>query len=584
MHSVAKARGRAVEWVGTAIVVVAALRYWLWYFHRSTNLLDEGSTAAQALRVVNGELIYRDFFTVVTPVSYYTIAWLLQIFGESLMVLRWAALVTGLLVLLATLLVARRVMAWPFAAAAALMTTVWGWFLVTPNYYSLQAGCFALAALACFLRGSTRWLVIAGVMTGLAAMTKQNVGAYAAVALFAAIWLSRLFDSQWDIKGRLRSSAVFIGGILLVVVPVLLLLLVAGAGPYLYESWVYYPLAKYPQRFALPFPPFQPLVAEHGVITLADAIGAIATGRIPEPAVFDIWVKFVIYLPVLTFPFAAMAIVVHAYRWRARADVASARQGRALLAITLMAALLLLQSWPRADVPHILFGLPATYILFAYVLYCGWLGLSRMPGPRPLVRAAAMGLALAPIVLMLWNGYRRTDWEYANYVAYLRTERAGGVTAVPIDANRIDSVSRYIIEHTTPDEPIFVVPWAAGFYFLTDRANPTRTDFMLFEDPELYPCLLSRLDERRPKYVIYGYTWDVDGKRFREYAPPIDQYIRSRYTIESGVDSYEIWRRIDGVDSTPGAFPGACQPRRFRWRDLFGRASESASTSASSVQ
>ena len=584
MLSVAKPRGRAVEWIGTAILLIAALRYWLWYFHRSTNLLDEGSTAAQALRIVNGELIYRDFFTVVTPGSYYTVAWLFQLFGERLMVLRWAALVTGLLVLLVTFLVARRVMSWPFAAAAAMMTTVWGWFLVTPNYYSLQAALLALAALACYLRGSARWILIAGVMTGAAAMVKQNVGAYAAVALFAAIWMSRLFDSTWDVKARFRSSALFVGGISIVVLPVLLFLLIAGAGPYLYESWIYYPLAKYPQRFALPFPAFQPVLAEHGLVTLADAIAAIITGRVPEPAVFDIWVKLVIYLPVLVYPCAVIAIAAQAYRWRTRGDAAAARHGHALLAITLMGALLLLQSWPRADVPHILFGLQPTYVLFAFFLHLIWRGLSSIPGPRALVRTAAMVVALAPIVLMLWSGYRRTDWEYANYVAYLRAERAGGVTAIPIDANRIDTVTRYITGHTAPDEPIFVVPWAAGFYFLTDRVNPTRTDFMLFEDPEMYPCLLSRLDQHRPKYVIYGYTWDVDGKRFSEYAAPIDRYIRSRYVIESGADSYEIWRRLDGADSAPGSWPGACQPRRFRWSDLFGRASESSSQTASSVQ
>src|SRR5688572_28165689 len=178
--------------------MAAALQYWLWYFRRSVNLLDEGSTAAQALRIVNGELIYRDFFTVVTPGSYYTVAWLLEIFGEHLMVLRWTALATGLLIVLVTMLVARRVMAWPFAAGAALMTTVWGWFLVTPNYYSLQAALLALIALACYLQrapgASEQWIVAAGVMTGLTALVKQNVGAYAAVALLASIWGARLFE------------------------------------------------------------------------------------------------------------------------------------------------------------------------------------------------------------------------------------------------------------------------------------------------------------------------------------------------------------------------------------------------------
>jgi hypothetical protein len=581
VNSVATSRGRVAEWVGTAIVIAAAVRYWLWYFNRSTNLLDEGSTAAQALRVVNGELIYRDFFTVVTPGSYYTIAWLFRLFGESLMVLRWTALVTGVLVALVTFGVARRVMAWPFAAAAALMTTVWGWFLVTPNYYSLQASLFALIALACYLR---RWLLLAGVMVGITAMVKQNVGAYAAVALLASIWASRLFDARWDLKLRVRSSAQLIAGIAIVVVPVVLLLIAAGAGPYLYESWVYYPLAKYPQRFALSYPSFHPVLSEHGVMTLADAIGAVITQRVPEPAAFDIWVKFVIFLPVLVYPLAILGVAVHAYRWRTRGDAIAAREGQALLAIALVGAFLLLQSWPRADVAHILFGLQPTFIIHAYLLHWSWRGLSRLPGPRALVNTAAMAIALTPIALMLWNGYRRTDWEYANYVAHLRAERGAGVAAVPIEAHRIDMVTRYISEHTAPDDPIFVVPWAAGFYFLTDRANPTRIDFMLFDDPEAYPCLLSKLEQQPPKYVIYGYTWDVDDKRFRDYAAPVDRYIRSRYTIEAGVDGYEIWRRVEGSDTISDAWPGACQPRRFRWRDLMLRRSGPDGPTASSVQ
>ena len=138
-------RGRRLEWICTSFLVALASWYWLLYFNRATNLLDEGSTAAQAMRIVNGELIYRDFFTVVTPGSYYTIAWLFRLFGESLMLLRWAALVTGIGILLVTLTVGRRVMVWPFAAAAGLLTTVWGWFLVTPNFYSLEAALLSLA-------------------------------------------------------------------------------------------------------------------------------------------------------------------------------------------------------------------------------------------------------------------------------------------------------------------------------------------------------------------------------------------------------------------------------------------------------
>ena len=126
MISAAKNRGRAVEWTGTAIVFLIGLRYWLRYFNLNLNLLDEGSTVAQALRVLNGELIYRDFFTVVTPGSYYTVAWLFQLFGTSLMVMRWTALVTGLGIFLVTMSIARRVMSWPFAAGAFFAATAAG--------------------------------------------------------------------------------------------------------------------------------------------------------------------------------------------------------------------------------------------------------------------------------------------------------------------------------------------------------------------------------------------------------------------------------------------------------------------------
>jgi hypothetical protein len=573
---VSRLHGARFELVGALILTAAALRYWLLYFNRSTNLLDEGSQAAQALRIINGELIYRDFFTVVTPASYYTVAWLFQLFGTNLMVMRWAVLVLGLGILIATLVVARHVMAWPFAAAAALMTTVWGWFLVAPNFYSWQAAFFALIALACYLRSiehpQSSGIFWAGIATGVTVLVKQNVGAYTAAGLLLTIWLSRVFDSHHDIRQRVNHSTRFVAGLCVPIVPVVLLLIVAGAGPYLYESWVYYPLIKYPERFALPFPSLYPGLA---------AIAAAIAGRLPEPTAYEVWTNLVLLLPAVVYPFALAALGVLAFQFhRARhsastrstphAESTSLRTGHALLAVWLVGLLTLLQAWPRADVTHILFSLQPTFILFGYLLYCGWRGLTRLPGPRPVVATAALLVTLAPAAMLLWKGYLRTHWEYQNYIVALRTDRGRGVLAHGLEAQRIDWVTRYVTEHAAPDDQIFVVPWAAGFYFLTNRSNATRTDFMLFEDPEAYPCILARLDQRRPKYVIYGYTWDVDEKHFRDYARPIDEYIRTRYEIEAKTDGYEIWRRIEGA--SPGsseAWPAACRPRRFRLRDLM---------------
>jgi len=539
---------RRLEWIGSAVVLAIVTWYWLRYFNRNTNLLDEGSTVAQAMRVLRGELIYRDFFTVVTPFSYYTVAALFKMFGETLMVMRWTALVTGIAMAAVTIAVARHVCSWPFAAAAALMMTVWGWFMVTPNYYSWQAGLLALVALWCYVHGAPKkpWMIYAGIATGAAAMTKQNIGAYVAAGLLFTTWASRLFDTEHDIRGRFSMSRQFIAGICIPVVPTLLLLMLSGAGPYLYESWIYYPLAKYPERFALPFPDFLP-IAEN------------------DP--FDLWTKIVIYLPAVVFPLALIAILILAWRFQKRGDRAARFEGHALLAIWSVGLLVLLQVFPRADVPHILFGLQPTFMLFSYLCYCAWRGLMKIPGPRVAMTAVALIITLLPAAILLRKGYQRTDWEYQNYVSVLRGDRGQGILAQPLEAQRINVVTRYLTEHTSPDEGVFVVPFNSGFNFLANRMNPTRTDFMLFEDPEAYPCLLSRLDERPPKYVVYGYTWDVDGKHFKDYAAPVDQYIRSRYAIEFTTDGYEIWRRIESP-ATSAAFPNACQPRRFR---LFSR-------------
>ena len=543
------------------MVLAIATWYWLRYFNRNTNLLDEGSTAAQALRVLRGELIYRDFFTVVTPFSYYTVAALFHWFGETLMVLRWAALATGLAIAFMTLIIARRVCSWPFAAGAALLVTVWGWFLVTPNFYSWEAGLLALVAMWCYVKHTESlpvspkrvreggWMIYAGMAAGLAAMTKQNIGAYVGAGLLLTTWASRMFDTERDIRGRFHMSAQLIGGMCIPIVPTLLWLIVSGAGPYLYESWIYYPLQRYPERFSLPFPDFFPLV---------------------ENDPFDLWTKLVIYLPALVFPLSLVAIVVLAIRFqRDFGDRASKHEGHALLAIWSVGLFVLLQAFPRADVPHILFGLQPTFILFAYLCYCGWRGLARVPGPRAVVAGIALIVMLLPIGVLLRKAYQRTDWEYQNYIVAVRTERGQGIFAAALEAQRIDVVTRYITEHSAPDDFVFVVPWASGFNFLANRMNPTRTDFMLFEDPETYPCLLSRLDERPPKYVIYGYTWDVDGKHFTDYAAPIDRYIRSRYAIAFTTDGYEIWRRIITVPARSAAFPNACQPRRFRLDDWW---------------
>jgi hypothetical protein len=589
-----RARWRVLaEALGVVLIAAATFRYWLLYFNRGSNLLDEGSQAAQALRILNGDLIYRDFVTVVTPGSYYTVAWLFWLFGPDLVVLRWAALTLGIGIVIATFVIARHLMDWPFAAAAAALTAVWGWFLVAPNFYTWEAMFFALAALLMYLRHTQSperaWLIGAGLATGMAFLVKQNIGAYAGVALCLEPWAARLFvrgSEREGVKRTLVANLYFVTSAAAPVVVVVFWLMAKGAGPFLYENWIHYPLL-YRTAMALPYPPLYPLLSGLGLFTLRDAIPAVLTGRIPEPQLHELWLKLAMHLPTLVYPFAAIALAGLLILWHRGRDRAIGREGRRLLAIALFGAFTFLQAWPRSDFTHIMFGMQPGFILLAYLSFCVWRGgrlvvrqlRRRLPSGSgvptalswtlTLVEGLLLAIALAPEAGFVWNGYKRTDLEYLNYETPLQSGRARGILAHPEEAKRIDQVTAYIRARTGEREPIFVVPWAAGFYFLADRPNPTRFDLMLYGDTAAYPCIIAALDVSRPTYVIYGYVWDVDERRFSEYARPIDQYIRSRYRLETKLIDYEIWRRIESAPSPESIRRNACRPRGFSIRSAL---------------
>ena len=244
-------------------------------------------------------------------------------------------------------------MSWPFAAASALLTIVWGWFLLAPNLYSLEAMFFALVALACFLRAkqiSRTWLFLAGVACGAAMMIKQNTGVYAAIGLSLSLWISAAArtrrrsvrrcengGAQTKIRSsRASRSSSFRRSLYLIAI---------GAGPHLYENWVYYPLQLYPRGLTFEYPSFYPL---------GD----------------DVWQKLVLYLPVAGLSVCGSGSCgLRACAKVSGASADGAFEAHGLLAVTLFGALTFLQAFPRADMTHILFGMQPAFILLGYLCF-----------------------------------------------------------------------------------------------------------------------------------------------------------------------------------------------------------------------
>jgi hypothetical protein len=156
-------------------------RYWV-------DLTDEGYFLYLASRVYQGDLPYRDFDTYYTPGVFYLYAAAFKLFGVSIVPVR--VLMCGVRVICALLLygLTRRVAPWPFAILPFLALAAVDPMPVFPEPHpAWMAMAATLLTLETILRhdtsGRRRWIVLAGVVAGVAFLFKQNVGAFAALTV-----------------------------------------------------------------------------------------------------------------------------------------------------------------------------------------------------------------------------------------------------------------------------------------------------------------------------------------------------------------------------------------------------------------
>ena len=165
--------------IGIAIFLFCVA--YLFAFRRYSSLEpDEGIVLAGAERVLRGEVPYRDFFSFYTPGSFYLVALLFRVFGDSLTVARTSLAVTGASCSVITYVLARRVCPRGIALFAAVLTTITGVayrFLVLHNWYSTLLCCLALyAAVKLIDSRKSVWAFATGSLATLTILFEQSKG------------------------------------------------------------------------------------------------------------------------------------------------------------------------------------------------------------------------------------------------------------------------------------------------------------------------------------------------------------------------------------------------------------------------
>jgi hypothetical protein len=203
--------------------------------------VTDGKAINNALRILDGEVPYRDFWTMYAPGHFYLAALLLKVFGVHVWVLGVARLTLVAIDAALLYIVTRRLgLARPAArvVAASLIMMMWSFGPRLSSYEPVLA--FLLPAIDRAIvyaqTGRASALLVAGLLCGVGAWFKHDVAFYGAFGIVAGLWITRLLledrhPEHWSSPAGVLARIG--GGALIGVLPVVLLLGLTAAA----DAW-----------------------------------------------------------------------------------------------------------------------------------------------------------------------------------------------------------------------------------------------------------------------------------------------------------------------------------------------------------
>lgn len=506
---------RAGRWWPVLVVVVVSTAWELSFVHHGIAwLFDEGWPLYAAMQLHAGGTLYDDVFFLFPPGHVWP-AWIAQAVDPPGVILArtfYAGFNVALCVALYAL--GRRLMPVPFALLGALLLAV-----AAPRshlshlLFGYRYAVFAVLALLAFaarLRtGDVRWMLVAGLCTGVGVVFRLTPAFAVSCGIAIAAVAAELDPRRW-----LRDGLAFGVGLGLVLLPVLLwFALHAGIGA-LWEQAVLRILPLQAMQ-SKPIPALQLTWSRVGVFR------SFVTAQY--------WLYPVLYAGVLSWL---------AVRWARNRRRGEPLGDGLLLAATVWGAVLFLRTLGRSDEHHLTSALPPACLLLA------WLA-SRLP-----VRGAA-ALGVAAVVLASWvflqgsDLYLSPSWRGTHPLASLSGEVS---IRDPRKAQRIDRRVRELAVRVGPGERFLDLGHAPLLHVLSGRRGPGHADVVtpgVFADPEEERRFVERLESAPPVLVLWP-DGPFDGLASRSLevtAPRLSHWVKAHYAPARDAGDPGLWVR-----------------------------------------
>jgi hypothetical protein len=478
--------------------------------------IDQSVFLHNAMRMLQGEMIYRDFFHFILPGTELLYVLLFKLVGVRAWIPGVMLILVGLSLSWLGIAISRKIVTGTFVFLPSALFLLFPFRHVldaTHNWYSVLAVITAMALL--IEKRTVQRLAVAGALCGVATCFTQNRGMVALLGLLAFILLeqrAREYDRAW----LLRRSAAAVGGFMAVALPLASYLAWRVGLSQFLECVLFFPLRYYPTpeyntwRVYMAFPP--PLFPWHA------APGALA------------WYFMHGLLPLVYLLFLARYWQEGRHRLMEPWD--------RLMLLTVMGLALL---------AGILFA-PAASRLFAVslpglILFVWFL--------HSLRRYRRMAAALLWVfALTFWVGSPIKLQMRSRASLDLPTGRTAFLDRVYYEKYR------WALEHTEPSDYFLAAAWTDMYFWLKLR-NPSQVPFVTPDDytrPEQVENLIQDLEKHRVRYVL----WEVylDAPYFAsdpatDHLWPLRSYLRRHYRVaKTFPDGAQVWERVSQAAHT----------------------------------
>lgn len=435
-----------------AVLLIAAAALFVWLRPYGLIVNDEGWLVYPVLRMLEGDVLYRDVFTYYAPLRYHVIELAFALFGPSLLLMRsiWIGLL--LVSVMGCYRVARRFV----APSLALLPAIAYGLVPGPWHKSPYAFCtvlFLLALARAFEQPSRSRVLLLGATAGLTLITRQDLGALQGAIAVSLVGLVPVFSAAGGTRAVAARQGLRDVGWL-------------GVG------------------FSVPVLSILAIYASHGALgDLANAVFVQAyeyssqplwgLRRFLTPVGFESTQEGARAARVLLVPLgvSALAIVLAARALRVRGIGVDLLLVAALLVHAIAAVA---QGYNPPLLVRYLQSATPFYLLATFVL--GEIG--------PRWRSPAAGFAALVLGWQVWTVIWQAERILPSdaYSGSLRALRHSVPVRIlgedlytdAVTAEDIRLARSFFAAHTRADEPIFTAPQHSLYYVILGRPNATR--------------------------------------------------------------------------------------------------------------